>query len=393
MADWIEDFMDYTAEQGSPDAFRRWAGIMTISGALERRVWVRSKGSHLYPNLYVFFVADPGIGKSEMTRVVAEFWSEVEHLRVAPMNLSRASLVDHLAESERRVIRPKEIPAVYNFNGMQISIDELGVLLPTADFELMNVLTHLYDCGTYKEKKRTLKTELDIPRCQVTLLAGCTPAYLAETLPEGAWNQGFLSRVILIYAGESHRVDLWSEKETNAPLRQDLVERLKKIGEIYGRMSIEDEAKAIISEFWSTKGDPAPEHPKLFNYNTRRTAHLIKLSTIAAVASGNELTMTEANVSTALDWMIEAEVLMPEIFKSMTSGGAGRHIEEAWYYLYTIYVKEKKPVAEHRLIQFLQDRIPVYSIMPTIESMLKSKKIEESLTKIGKAYTPKGRKN
>ncbi|TQE92566.1 MAG: hypothetical protein FKY71_19800 [Spiribacter salinus] len=102
--------------------------------------------------------------------------------------------------------------------------------------------------------------------------------------------------------------------------------------------------------------------------------------------------ITEADFERALTWLLEIEVYMPEVFKAMSAGGPGRIIEEAWHYIFTTYSKEQKPVNEHRLMQWLGERVPVHQVMQTIELMEKSKLIEQQLTPAGKAYKPRGKK-
>ncbi len=84
---------------------------------------------------------------------------------------------------------------------------------------------------------------------------------------------------------------------------------------------------------------------------------------------------------------------MPDIFKAMTQGGAGKVMEDAWYFLYTTYAKENKPIQKHRVIQFLQERVPVHNIQTTLDMMVQGKMIEERLLPGGHAYVPKGRTN
>ena len=61
--DWISDFMEYTQGSPTPEIFRLWSAITAVSGALERRVWIETAQSKLYPNLFTLLVAPPGIGK------------------------------------------------------------------------------------------------------------------------------------------------------------------------------------------------------------------------------------------------------------------------------------------------------------------------------------------
>ncbi|NNW55495.1 MULTISPECIES: DUF3987 domain-containing protein [unclassified Roseobacter] len=389
---WVDNFVSFTSNTTSPELFRRWAGISTIACALERRTWVVTYGSKLYPNLYIVLCAPPGVGKTEVLWRIRDVLEYVDELNLAAPSLTKASLIDELNEAERSVVRPQDNPSVIKFNSLSLIVNELGVLLPAYENDFMNTLTDLYDCKFYAEKRRTNKLEINIPAPQINMIAGTTPSYLNSVIPEGAWDQGFLSRTLLIYTGERHLRELFDVLGTNDEESNSLKEGIAKISDIYGEIKFTDEAKELINNWHLSGGPPSPEHPKLIHYSTRRTAHLLKLCQIACVESRLELVIRPEDFNKALDWLIEAEHYMPEIFKAMSSVGTGKTMEEAWFYLFQAWTKDNKPVQEHRLIQFLQEKVPIHHIKVTIEMMEKSGIITPQLTKTGKAYVPRGKK-
>jgi hypothetical protein len=153
-------------------------------------------------------------------------------------------------------------------------------------------------------------------------------------------------------------------------------------------MEYHPESAQLFNQWWRAGAPPEPDHPKLISYNSRRNIHVIKLSMIAAAADGASMNVMPEHFQTALDWLVEVEHHMPDVFKAMTSGGASKTIEDAWHYIFATYSKEQKPVAEHRLLQFLQERVPIYEVDPTLASMEKSGLIKKQLIKGGAAYTP-----
>src|SRR4051812_35383690 len=104
---WIESFLEATNGLPAPSIFLKWAAISAIAGALERKVWVRMNRMNLYPNMYVFLVAAPGVGKTVSGTQTEILWRGLEHHHVAPTNASKAALIDVLAESKREIILPK----------------------------------------------------------------------------------------------------------------------------------------------------------------------------------------------------------------------------------------------------------------------------------------------
>lgn len=351
---------------------------------------MRTKKSNLYPNLYVILVGPAGVGKSEILREVRDMWTSFGTHHVAPSSVTKAALIDSLLGATRTVVRVSEIPPVVNFNALLVCSSELGVLLPAYDNEFMNTLQDLYDGIVYSEKRRTNKIEIDIPAPFLSMLAGCTPGYLRETLPIGAWDQGFISRSLLIYGGEMEKKSLFAEDEEVTDEIKDLTQRLKDISNIYGQLKFTQEAKAFLDPWWFGTQEPKPDHPRLTSYCQRRPANLIKLSMIAAIASGSPDIIDRVHIQLALDWLLEAEFAMPDIFKAMAAGGDSQVIQDTFHHLLTLYMKGgKKPVGAHRMFHFLQERTPAHNIARILEIMERARMIRSSVEPgLGPAYTP-----
>src|SRR4051812_23155303 len=200
---WIESFLEVTKFLPSPELFRKWAAISTVAGALERKVWLRSSGMILYPNLYTLLVGPPAVGKTVSISQVETCWRAIEELHVAPNSITKAGLVDALAEAERKIVRMDKTPPYYEFHSLLIPSREFGVLVPSYEQDFMNHMNDLYDCGpVFEERRRSNKDNPKIINPQLNMIGGTTPSFLQGFLPEGAWDQGFMSRMLLIYSGQ-----------------------------------------------------------------------------------------------------------------------------------------------------------------------------------------------
>jgi hypothetical protein len=243
----------------------------------------------------------------------------------------------------------------------------------------MNNLTDIYDGFTVDQKRRGKDLHIKITSPQINLLGACTPSYLNEIMPAGGWDQGFISRTILIYSGQRLIKDPFVDESTTlltGRLYNDLLHDLKTIALQFGQMSFTTPAAQAIKAWIKNKCAPEPTHQKLQFYNSRRVAHLLKLCMIASISRSNNKVIALEHYSEALNWLIEAESYMPDIFKSMVSGGDSAAMNEALNYVWTIYSKENRPVAEHRILHFLRERVPAHSIMRCLEIMVKSHMIE-----------------
>jgi hypothetical protein len=391
LGSWTDAFNKYMEGKGSPHLFTKWAGIFAVAAALERKVWIRNNKGVLFPNLYVITVGPPGAGKTLATSVIYDMLTSLEEHHVAPTSVTKASLIDALAGAERKLIRPTETPAIINFNSLVVTSDELGVFLPAYESDFMNVLTNIYDCRIYSETRRTAKINIKMEAPQLNISAATTPSYLTTLLPEGAWDQGFLSRTILVYSGAGAPQSLFNGVSWDPQLEKDLLHDLHEIGNLYGKMSFEEDAIAAVEAWHQGEGNVPPTHPKLTHYVTRRTAHLLKLMMVACAADNDGLVITLEHFAEALDWLTEVEYVMPDIFKSMKAGGDGRVIEECYHFAYTIWVKEKKPILEHRLFHFLQERTPAHNVERILNVMEKAGLLEKKFADVGYGYIPRTR--
>ena len=397
LPNFIDGFQSYISDKGTPALYQKWAGIFLVGAALERKVWLRTAKGKLYPNQYIILVGPAGVGKSLCTSSVYDLLDELRTPEtpffIAPTSVTKASLIDGLAEAERRIVRPTESPPVITFNSITIIPNEFGVFLPSWEGDFMSTLTDLYDCGRYAETRRTSKININLPHTQLNLFSATTPAHLNGLLPEGAWEQGFMSRVLICYSGESVHTDLFYLDGLDLAQRGKLIADLKDIYKMYGEFTVEEDYKLALNAWAKSGGPPIPDHPKLMSYRVRRPAHILKLSMISSASNSSDKRITLDNFAEALDWLVELETFMPDVFKSMRSGGDGSAIEECWHYVYTVWMKKKEPVEEHKIITFLQERVPVHNIERILDVMQRAKLLEKKYTSAGTmGYEPKARK-
>ena len=365
LEDWITSFYSFTDTLPTPQLFRKWAGIVTIAGALEQKVWIHAYGESIYGNMFVLLVGPPGVGKGVVTSRIWNLWASLSEdgQYVAPTSMTKASLIDSLRDAERKVVRPLEDPPVVSFNSLKICSREFHSLMPTYDSDFMGALTDIYDCKEYSERRRTHSTDFKIESPQISLLASTTPSFLTDLLPEGAWDQGFMSRTILVYSTERVKRPLFAMNSTDLKLYNHLRSDLHIIGNLFGAFKFTSDAADYVVAWDLDDGPPRPGHPKLTNYNSRRTAHLLKLCMVSCVSNSDTLEITLDHVNTALEWLLEVENHMADIFKAMASGGDAKVMEDAHYYLYQIWLKDKtKSIPESTIIRYLQERVPAMHV-------------------------------
>lgn len=396
---WIAAFSALFGKNGAPEIFRTWAGIATIAGVLERRVFVDVGLGPLYPNLYTVLVAPPGIGKTQLTSKVEKFWLTLstgnsDGLHVAPASMTAASVIDALKDAERKFYDPKDPIEPLRYNTLNVCSNEFGTLLPAYDPDMMNRLTDIYDGHPYSERRRTKEIKFKIDHPQINILAATTPGHLANAMPEGAWDQGFLSRTILVFNSERTLTPLFEKPVENSTTEKELIADLRHIFGLSGEFKFTPEAAEAINKWHMEGGPPTPDHPRLRNYVTRRTSHLLKLCMIASASSSDARIITIEHLHEALGWLVEAEVMMPDIFKALVVNADMKAMDECWHFAFSTFLKEgNRPIAEHRLVAFLQERVPVQNVLRMLQVMQQANILTKEIGEDNLiAYRPKPKK-
>jgi hypothetical protein len=361
----VTQFMEVTSAIISPDQHRRWAAIALVAGALERRVWVRTSLGVAFPNLYTLLVAPPGVGKY-VIETARELWLQTTEpgtkapaFHVAPDSMSKASLMDEIKASRSTRIVPTGPPLVYH--SLLIAAEEFEMLLPDYDKEYIGALNSIFNNKSFhRETRRTGSVrELKIEFPQLNILAGVQPSYFISTFPEEAWSTGFARRIIMVYAAEAPFRELWGQVPDQAVGHEDLLHRLGQMSQLYGQAKWTEPAAAALADWHRQGGPPAPGHSKLAHYVRSRTLHATKLALVSAVSRSGGLVIELADVERAIEWLVGAERLMPDIFREMAGKSDSQVIEELHYFAMQVYNREKqKPIHRSLLVHFLSQRTP-----------------------------------
>lgn len=392
--DFIEQFLAATEHEISPEIFRKWAAICTVACALERKTWLTTT-KILYPNLFVFLVAPPAVGKAVLG------WSRacVQGLKgtggekthyVASLDLSRASFADELSEARRDLVIPgmKGEDPTSQFYSLSILHEELGVLFSAYEQDFMSVLTHVYDCREFSEKKRH-GTKIQLDHVQANICGAVQPAYLKEVIPEIAWEQGFMSRVIMVYSADKIKKPLFADQPKTR--LKHLVKRLTPISRLYGEFKFTPNAAELLIRNYEADWPPEPEHYRLQYYNGRRTVHILKLAMVASASENDKLAIHKRHIQRAMDWLYEAEDVMPEIFKSMASSGSqGDILRDTLDWARTKFILDDGPIPEHEVVAFLSERMEAVRVQATLNVMVASRLLIPAGTKGKTRYKPRG---
>lgn len=378
---WVETFVDYTSNLESAAAFRRWSAITVIAAVLEQKVWVDT-GSTLYPNLYTFLVGHAGIGKSRAITSAANLVREaLPEIFFGATSMTRASLVDYLVEAKRFLPQLPEPPVEYN--SMLVIADEFSAFMHEYDSALVAALVEFYDVNPYSEGRRVSQIRIKLQRPQLSILTGSTPSNLMNTLKDYVWDQGLMSRVILVYSAERPLIDVFNTPAKPKP--NGLIHDLKMMFKLEGEFAHTKAFEEAMHNWKMLHLEPAPDHPKLRHYNSRRWAHLLKLAMIACVDRGNEMVLDTVDFNTAFGWLVDVEALMPMIFQVGSVAPDSRVMDEVAHFV----KKHGKGVSEYQIVNYIRQHVPGYSVDAIFKNMIAARMIKQvGVDKLGlRVYT------
>jgi hypothetical protein len=326
---------------------------------------------NFYPNLYVFLVGDAGTGKSKAIYTAQRFVKNTE-THLGPTSMTMASLVDALVEAKRTIIQMPH--AAREYNSLYIMADELSAFMDTYEGGLIAGLTKFFDCTEYSQSRRVQKINITIANPQLNILSGSTPSNLLKFVPEYAWEQGFTSRVLLIYSNDRPIIDIFKQKSKELP--KDMVYDIQLISALAGEFGWSEEYAGLMWE-WKKQGyPPQPDHPKLTHYNSRRFSHVLKLSMIANVDRGCTYNLEREDFNKAMEWILDAEAHMPKIFRSGTGGADSKAMEEILYFVR----QHPNGIHQQKIINYARAHIEyASSVMPILNLMEQSGLIKAAL--------------
>jgi len=310
---WIDTFTEHTGRfLPTPEIFRRWAAITSVGAVIERKMWIDT-GTPMFPNLYTILIGPSGKGKTRVIDCANDILREIENFHFAPTSVTRASLIDIMAESKRQLPFKGKDREMVEYNTLYVSIDEFSSFMPEYNSDIVSALTKFYDGNWYKEAKRVGHVRHDIDKPNMSILTGSTPTNLMRVLKQSIWSQGFTGRTFMVFSDE--------DKDFN-PLARRGIEKLTSlehdiqvIFSLYGEVSWTDEYNELQDE-WFMNGSEPPDHPLLNDYNARRKSHLYKLSMISSADRGDDYTLRKEDFVRAKGWLTEVEMEMTKVFES-----------------------------------------------------------------------------
>ena len=369
----IDEFVKDTPATESPELFRKWCAIATISGLAQRRIWCDIGKGALFPNQFILLVSPPGVGKSVVLKMVEQLWLLNKNIYIGDETTTIPGLLDYMQDC---VSPARYGEFTFETHPVSVACREYGTYMKSYDLSALNLLNDFWDCpSSFSEMTRGGgKNELAYP--VMNLVSGTQPSYLNNVLPEEAWSLGFCSRLVLVYDWQAKQL---RTKERLA-LPQFNPEKYKPAVDAIcnwnGKLELTDQALDFFDTWIVDEGmKPLPLHPRLASYVARRPVHWLKVAMCYALASGSSI-ITEKHLDQAKLALLEVESKMPEIFRDMSKQSDKDILDEVRMGIVRMALKEPC-IPERKLIQLLTSKIAAHRVVYFLDTMIAAGYIEE----------------
>lgn len=310
VGNWLRGYMQYTDELEAPDNYHIWCGLSAIASVTRRRTWTDQGAYILYPNMYVALVGPPGrTGKSTAIRMARRLAKEVPGIIFGPDACSREQLIRSMAESK-----------IDNQCCVTLHSSEFSSILDTSGLLMIQFLTDIYDCDYMNPKGWRYETKTsgkdNIVNPCLNILAGTTPSYIADSMPDNVTGHGFTSRTIFVYGMRERKINP-RPKAPDKDLVQALIEDLNHIASLGGQFEFTKEGWECYDRHYHDLYKEEPTDHRIEGYHWRKRAHILKVAMVLSLAERDDLRLDPLVIDAAVQILHDLEKDMSRTFSAV----------------------------------------------------------------------------
>ena len=335
---WLKAYVEHTSSSEAPDIFHFWTGVVTLGGALRRRVWIEQNIFQWVPNFYVIFVAPPGIAtKSTSISLGMRLLRQVDGIHFGPESMTWQALGEALKDAMEyfEYTDPDSgLKLTHQMSCLTIPISELGTFLRTDDTQLVSFLTRMWDGQREPYSHKTKASgNIEVENPWLNVIGATTPSWMRSNFSENLVGEGLTSRVVFVYAEEKRHLVAYPSRMVRGPdyakREKELIEDLREIALLSGPYLLTSKAEKW-GEQWYQKHyrERAPHlsSDRFSGYVARKQTHLHKLAMVLAAAKRDKLIVEEDDLVEAEAILTESEQSMLKVFESVGLVDEARHV-------------------------------------------------------------------
>jgi hypothetical protein len=400
--DWITAYLATVVPKSeAPERFHFWVAASIIGGALRRRVYIDMEAFRWHPNLFVVLVGPPGtVKKSTTINVGARLLRDVPNINFGSDVTTWEGFMEEVEEAVDMFAEgnpPAKLSIDDDYQGtcaLTEIISEWGTFLDPQNYNMINMLTELYDGKDIPLRKKTKTQGINvINKPFINMIAGTTPDWMADNFRGKFGGWGFSSRCIFLYCEKPERLVPYPDEEWKGTYRSEMgrfLSDLIEISEMQGQFTLTEKARGYGREWYAAhmarkvELDRHPHHdPWLSYYLARKFDHAHKLAMVLAASRSSHLVITDELLQAACARCDEVELELAQIFGSKhKQTQQARLNEDVWKGLANMIV-QKGAIHEYNAFGFTVSYMSGGEAKALIELFLKSHWLEREIDERG----------
>jgi hypothetical protein len=332
----IQAYVDKHQDNFVPNKFYLWSAISVVAAAMERKVWLPWGNINFYPNMYIFLVSRPGVGKSSAIRPGQKIIKKVNTdfnrlMRLLPNKITEPKLLEMLGEKDFFLWQGTHYP----HTSVYYIASEASTCFNDPYGGFTQTITALYDGDDISKATVSRPLPIHIENPCVNIIAGCTFDYLSRLLTTEGILGGFASRITYVVQDEiMERKSEWQEDTKSrgaSTLDAGLVADLAAINAMTGPFTASPEFQEAWNEWFPVfdKAYQAEESEKLQALMVRKPTAMHKLPMILSAAESDDRILRLSHWNNALALIDEVEEKIPGMIRQGQAGntqtGEGRN--------------------------------------------------------------------
>lgn len=322
--DWLTAYTDYTDDTEAPPNFHLWTGLVTLAGAVQRKVWIDLAHFQWVANLYVLLVGEPGIvTKSTSIRIGRNLLRGIKGFHQGPDSVTWQALLDSFTESSHSF---KHGQGELVQSPLSLFIAEVGNFLDPTNREAMDLLTDMWDGQATTFTRRTRGSgENSIVNPWLNFIGCTTPTWIRNNFSADLVGGGFASRLIVIYGDKKKRLIAYpgiSSGGLKTDMEESLSSDLKHIARLQGPMTILPDALAWGEKWYADLQAGLGKDimsQRASGYYARKQTHLHKIAMLISISSKDDLTISQEDLEIAHMILIDVEKDIMRVLSNITN--------------------------------------------------------------------------
>jgi hypothetical protein len=379
LSDWINGFIEYTANSEAPYSYRKWTAISCVASALQRKCRIEwGTGITWYPNMYIVLVGPSAARKGTAMSPGLEILEAIGTIKIAANSTSLQALIKRLKDTNHNDPDLETGEMIFHAS-MTVFSKEFTVFLGYQNNAMIAALCDWYDCDRrWKYETISRQTE-EIVGVWVNLIGATTPDLIRLCMPIEMIGGGLTSRIIYVVEdkkAKSEPCPQTTEEETL--LKQQLITDLEKITLMSGKFKYSANFINTWSNWYIENDLNPPDIGKHFQgYLGRRATHVMKLAMIFSASRDNVMEVTVADFNRAVATIHEVELNMSGVFKGVGKNPYADTMHQALTWLCSLDRNEVSLIEFYNRYQDDLDRVSLERMIQSLEIAGKVKRLHK----------------